>query len=278
MPVYRVNGLLLYTSAIMLQRLAILAISAFVVVSVSSQPNNTSGHELQPAKQGSPAVATPDSQNKQASGQTDQAKPDTNPPKYYKAINPPEWWLVGIAFFTGCGVFWQSWETRKSANAARDSIRLQGSGIQQWVEIRNWRVAVTEPATENSGAQVEIRFDIVNGSDFPLTINDAEIVFYNHTLFGSGENVFLAPKNPYLVTVLFPICIPESRQYESGRFITVRIAGKIPHVGRLGKLIVQSFSGHLIFGKGTETRFIEEVSMVPVEKGTVNRNQHPNQT
>lgn len=250
----------------MLKRLAILAIFAFVAVSVSSQPNKTSGYEQQPAKQGLPTVATPGSPKNQAYGQIDQVKPDTDPSTYYKAINSPEWWLVGIALITGCLVFWQSWEIRKSANAAHDSIRLQERGMQQWVEIRNWRVSVTVPATEASGAQIEIRFDIVNGSDFWLTMNDAEIVFYKYTIFGSGENVFLAPKNPYLVTVLFPISIPEYRQYESGKFITVRIAGKIPHVGRLGKLIVQSFSGDLMFGKEKETRFIEEVSMVPMEK------------
>jgi hypothetical protein len=177
----------------------------------------------------------------------------------------------------------QTWATKRAAIAseyaarvAQDSIRLQESGMQQWVEIRNWRVSVFEPATENSGAQVEIRFDIVNGSDFPITMNDAQVVFYGHTLFGSGNNVFLAPKNPYMVSVPFPIGIPDYRKYESGRFIEVKITGKIPHIGRLGRIAIQSFSGHLIFGKGKETRFIEEVSMVPVKTESQNRRQKAN--
>ncbi len=197
------------------------------------------------------------------------------PPHWYTS---PEWWLCILGIPTLIFIGWQAYATAKSAKAgrdaaeaARDSIRLQESEMQQWVEVRNWRVTVGARPTENSGAQTEIKFDIVNGSSFPLTMNDAHIVFYGHTMFGSGNNVFLAPNSPYLIAVLFPISIPDYKEYESGRLITVKVDGKIPHVGRLGRAIVQSFTGHLIFGRGKEPRFIEEISMVPVEQRTHNR-------
>lgn len=37
----------------------------------------------------------------------------------------PEWWLLIVTALTALFIAWQSWETRKAAQAARDSIPLQ---------------------------------------------------------------------------------------------------------------------------------------------------------
>jgi hypothetical protein len=101
----------------------LLAVSAFLADSMSGQPNKTARNGEAVAAQSQPAVvlATPDHQN---SSQTYQSKPEADPPKWYAPFERPDWWLVLAAFMT-CGVVgWQSYETRKSAEATRDSVQL----------------------------------------------------------------------------------------------------------------------------------------------------------
>ncbi|MGD0547847.1 MAG: hypothetical protein ABR991_08455 [Terracidiphilus sp.] len=120
----------------MLKRLAIIAIAAIVAVSVSGQPNQIANQKQEPAKQSQPTVLPAGSQNKQTSKQTDQPKPDTNPPKWYAALDRPDWWVVGLAFFTACVICWQSWETRKSASAAFAQIQMTKAKERARLEIK----------------------------------------------------------------------------------------------------------------------------------------------
>ena len=43
----------------------------------------------------------------------------SSPDRWYTSLKHPDWWVVIIAGITGIFVCWQSWETRKAANAAR---------------------------------------------------------------------------------------------------------------------------------------------------------------
>ncbi|HMD78114.1 MAG TPA: hypothetical protein VKG86_12165 [Terracidiphilus sp.] len=62
----------------MLKRLAIFAVLLTVAPMVSGQPNKAPDQKQAPAKQSQPAVLLANGQNKQASSQTDQPKPDGN--------------------------------------------------------------------------------------------------------------------------------------------------------------------------------------------------------
>lgn len=42
----------------------------------------------------------------------------------------PEWWLVAIAGLTGCVIGWQSWETRKAAEGAKENAEVAGAQIK----------------------------------------------------------------------------------------------------------------------------------------------------
>lgn len=129
----------------MLKRLVILAIAAIVAVSLSGQPNQTANQKQKPAKQSQPTVLPEDSQNKQTSGQADQPKPDTNPPKWYAALERPDWWVVGLALITACVICWQSWEMRKSAKGAQKAAEATLLNTQVVINAeRAWIVVDVE--------------------------------------------------------------------------------------------------------------------------------------
>jgi len=107
-----------YNCGIMLRRIAILAIATFMAVCVSGQPDKTPDQNQQPAKQGQPAVVTANSPNERSNGQTHQPQGSPDSPKWYAALERPDWWVVGLAFLTACVICWQSWETRKAARGA----------------------------------------------------------------------------------------------------------------------------------------------------------------
>jgi hypothetical protein len=109
---------------IMLKRLAILAVVLTVAVSMSCQPNKATDQKQEHAEATNSAITAANGINKQNRSTANETKSNSNPPKWYAAIKRPEWWLVIIAALTGIVVGWQAWETRKAAEASRDSIAL----------------------------------------------------------------------------------------------------------------------------------------------------------
>jgi hypothetical protein len=97
----------------MWKRLAILAIAIFMADCVSGQANKAADNKQQPAKQVQSPVAFSVSPAKLT-------KQDADSPKWYAV---PDWWLVGIALVTGCFICWQSWETRRAADATEGALK-----------------------------------------------------------------------------------------------------------------------------------------------------------
>jgi hypothetical protein len=128
----------------MLKCLVILGMLLAVAPIVSSQPNKAADEKKEPAKQSQPALLPTDSQNKQTGGQTSQSKPDAETPKWYTTLERPDWWLVGIAFFTGCVIFWQSWETRKAAQGAKENAKVALAQIQMMKDKERPRLSISE--------------------------------------------------------------------------------------------------------------------------------------
>ena len=61
--------------------------------------------------------------------------------------------------------------TESSAKATRDSIDVQKAAYRQWITIENWRADDVPALCEGAeAALVNIRFDILNPTKFPLTI------------------------------------------------------------------------------------------------------------
>jgi hypothetical protein len=97
--------------------------------------------------------------------------------------NDPPWWHIFFTWPEGItalllmltlgGITWQAWETREAAEAARDSIRLQEGAMRQWVNIVPLRVHV--PPNFMESGEVTIQFEIVNRTDYLLTILKTEV-------------------------------------------------------------------------------------------------------
>ncbi len=94
----------------------------------------------------------------------------------YRVFGWPEGITVWALFLTLITIAEQSNETRKSAEAARDSIRLQEAGMRQWVNIVPVGISFpTPPATSNTPSEVTLLFEIVNKTDYLVTILRTEI-------------------------------------------------------------------------------------------------------
>ena len=123
----------------MLKRLAVIGLWLAVAPIVSGQPNKTANGDKQPTKQAQPAVIVADTPDKKSSGQTYQAKSSSNSPAGNTSLERPhwwaqsDWWLVGIAFFTGCVICWQSIETRKAAQGAFLNAQVVINSERPWI-------------------------------------------------------------------------------------------------------------------------------------------------
>lgn len=114
----------------MRKRLAILAIVTVIALNVAGQPNKATRQEQQPAKQVQPSIHLASSNNEEPHSQTDQSKPGSNAPAGNTSVERSHWWISSdwpltiIAFATGFIICWQSWETRKAAEAANRGIAI----------------------------------------------------------------------------------------------------------------------------------------------------------
>jgi hypothetical protein len=95
-----------------------------------------------------------------------------NPPWWDEFFTWPEGVTAILLLCTLIGILWQSWETRQSAQAARDSIRLQEVAMLQWVNVLPLSVGI--PKNLTNPRQVTLQFEIVNRTDFLLTIRRIE--------------------------------------------------------------------------------------------------------
>ena len=162
----------------MLNRLVILGMSCLIAGSMSGQPNQAANHKGNDAKQGQPAVISPNGKDEQPNCQADQAKPSGNPPSGNASIERPhwwaipDWWLVIVAGITGAFICWQSWEIRKSAEASRDQVEISRkafvSQFRPRVPVRVVRL------TEQDGA-LNVEIWLTNTGDSPAHITRSDI-------------------------------------------------------------------------------------------------------
>ena len=133
----------------MLKRLAILAITAWFAVCVSGQPNKTSGQKQSVGQNVNPAPISTNSVDKEANGQANQSKADAYPKRWYTALERPDWWLVLAAFCTLGVISWQSVETRKAAQGAKENAIATNTQIQLMREKERARLYVKPGIVES---------------------------------------------------------------------------------------------------------------------------------
>jgi len=178
----------------------------------------------------------------------------------YAPANVPNWFLFGAALWAGIMAL-------RTLKAIEKQTNLQTVAYTQWVKIENWEAASKRiaPAGGIPYGEIQIGFDVVNGSDFPLTMNSANFVFAGNTIFNSGDNVFLPPHSPYRIKLALQITTAQLNTWEQS-ILAIAIQGDIPHIGILGNPMSQSFKGLLVGGRDKAPYFQYEISMVPTEK------------
>jgi hypothetical protein len=126
---------------------------------------------------------------KQSNGLVDQTKPDADQPKWHAR---PDWWLVGIALVTGCIICWQSWETRKAAEAALKQANHMVASERAWI-----LVDIGEPESDDHAPDFMGRFwirpVIRNSGKTIAKITKIRAVI---RLNGSGERLPYVPEYP----------------------------------------------------------------------------------
>src|SRR5271165_1777936 len=69
--------------------------------------------------------------------------------------------IVGIVL-----IYWQTLQIRKSADATRDSVKLQRAGMRQWIELDNWSSSIDKTASD----PLTLTVQIVNRTPIPLKL------------------------------------------------------------------------------------------------------------
>lgn len=98
---------------------AVLVLSAVIM---SGQPQKAPDTR-QPAPAAKDQPPVPSVHNDDTSEHISTANPDS--PKWYAPFKRPEWWLVGVGLVTLGIIGWQAIETRRAAQAMRDSLPFQ---------------------------------------------------------------------------------------------------------------------------------------------------------
>jgi hypothetical protein len=114
----------LYNYRIMLKNTVIVAVAALLAAfAVTAQPNKTAGGKEDPAPDKNPAIVLTAPEH-QSDRNADKRKADSDSPYWYAPLEKPDWWVLSVAIVTGVIICWQSWETRKAAQAANKSIEV----------------------------------------------------------------------------------------------------------------------------------------------------------
>ena len=196
--------------------------------------------------------------------QGSQQKPSKYPwRELYAPANIPSWLLTIVAGFAGIMALKTLWAIEKQ-------VKLQSAGMEQWIEVSNWRSQLfSVPLTNSPFPCLVVKVDIVNKTSFPVTLKRAEIDFINtgdnaRRTYFAGENTFLTPSAPHEVTIAAQVTEQQVSQFPLGG-IGIQIAGRFLHIGRLKKLVAQEMSGLLVCSQ-SETVFVPGTHMNPKSK------------
>jgi hypothetical protein len=177
-----------------------------------------------------------------------------------------QWWHELLAWPEGItalaiiatlfAIVWQSCLTRRAAVAAEDSIKLQEMAYKQWLELKDWKVVVSED--EKS---LNVSVNLINPTNFPVALSLIKITLE----FGQGverhlirKGRDLLPRDPVKMTADGPLSdLARPHYFESSIGILVR--GKLEFVSVLKRPESQEILGMLSCGSSkTDFNYIIE--------------------
>jgi hypothetical protein len=165
--------------------------------------------------------------------------------------------LVVAAFVTAGVIFWQSWETRKSAEATgksasamEKSVTLQEVALRQWLAIENWQAM---PYINTSRAtMLYVQFEVINPTKFPLTLISISTKIGGDGTDSADKNL-LPPDHRYMAAAYVGVT-EEQMQKRQETTLVLPIAISITYVDILGEKREHPKNGMLAFTK-TSTSF-----------------------
>lgn len=173
---------------------------------------------------------------------------------------------IGLLLVGGFGV----WAALRTLNAIRRQIDLQERTMQQWVDLADWRSRLApipsgkygpDGNSINIGGRLTVQVDVVNPTNFPVTLPGSEIRFTvgpdHYGTFYFRDDCRLTPKNKQTASLTFNVNEFQSEQFLKGE-LWIRVDGNLSYVGVLGKIEPHRFGGTLRCSNARGTEFAEE--------------------
>jgi hypothetical protein len=151
--------------------------------------------------------------------------------------------------------------------AINKQTSLQSIPFKSWITLENWKTDFKPYADPLRRFRISV--NIVNQTDFPITITEGRIKFKipggpGYTRYELGERTFLPPKSPHAVSVAMSISDSHAETFNQGWFV-IPVEGQFCHFGQLGEksISTQRFEGLLECGRGREDNFFYEIHLNP---------------
>jgi hypothetical protein len=214
----------------MRRSLLIAAIMAASAGNLSSSPQQSSSAHKQEVAQQPPANPSPVTvviENAQRS------EPASSPaPKPPSGNTPAEWALVVVGIIT-CGVIgWQAWESRKAAQAMRQSTAIQQAQLVQWVAIEEWSGGedIWLYDEDKFLHHLMFVFYIVNPTNYPMSLSRADwVVGKQQGGIAINESTF-PPRGRHSTIMEYQLTPEEFEVYRNGKLRDFNIEGSVTFV------------------------------------------------
>jgi hypothetical protein len=143
----------------MLKDTLLVTVSALLTtLALSAQPNQRANNSQQAARNGNVAIVA-SAPEKHDGCDNDKGKLTADSPHWYTALKRPEWWVVIVAALTGGVIGWQSWETRKAAQATetnveagKDTAKRQ---LRAYMSIKNAKLLLHDDGSVEASLELD---------------------------------------------------------------------------------------------------------------------------
>jgi hypothetical protein len=125
---------------------------------------------------------------------------EANPPWWHVFFAWPEGITALLIMLTLGAIIWQSWETRKSAEAALYSVKLQKAQLRQWVDLDRWEGHSERLSPIATRTTYWMTFWITNPTKMPLTLKKVNITVPDgRPVLREGSDFVISPKNGFRI-------------------------------------------------------------------------------
>lgn len=162
---------------------------------------------------------------------TESASPQKPLPEWRK----PEWVIVYVTIIYAVIAGWtllairrqglsmrrQTTLLRRSADAMRDSVKLQEVQYKQWVEVGLWKNRTRGFPPNVREAVLTLEFEVANSTKYPLTLKKLTTGRRDKESSSSSVNYSIAPDDSYLATYSFNATPQELELYKQNKLEVV---------------------------------------------------------